>query len=114
MDSGTTIPLKMWIRLLSSSLRQPTDGERVDAWAVCTAQWRRSLPDLCAPVHSLPGYIECGVFLTSTHCLEEQHCPSVRHLGRGLNPMPFSVYQKLARQEICGSEFCTNAQRSLT
>ena len=105
MDVVSVAPLELLIRLLTSSLRQPTDGERVDAWAVSIAQWRRSIPDLRCAVSSLPGYIDCGVFLTSTHLVDE-HCVRVFVIWVAAEAMPFSVYQQLARQGVCGSDCC--------
>jgi hypothetical protein len=105
MDVLGAAPLELLIRLLSSSLRSPTDGERVDAWAVRIALWRGTIPDLRAPVNTLPGYVDCGVFASSAHLLGD-HSVRVYIIWLAAEAMPYTVYQQLARQGICDDTDC--------
>lgn len=100
MNSVGALPLSTFLQLLAASRpQQLTDGERVDLWAVRIALWRATIPDVCASVSSLPGYVNCGAFSSPSHRLIDYFVHAYV-IWIAPEPMPFSVYERLARRRI--------------
>ena len=78
--------------------RPLTDGERVDRWALRISDWSTTLADAKALISSLPEYVDCGV-LRSHRIIDYFVRAYVVFIAT--EPMPYSVYERLARRRVC-------------
>ena len=100
MNSVGDLSVSTLLQLLTIARPQKlTDGERVDMWAVRVAVWRATIPDVRVPVSSLPDYVDCGAFSLSSHRIADYFVQAYV-IWIAPEPMPFSVYERLARRRI--------------
>jgi hypothetical protein len=97
LSVATTELLLGLLAAAGTSPQALTDGQRLDLWAARIAVWRATLPDLHAPVSSLPHYINCGVFRSQCHTIVD-HYVRAYMIWVSPEPIPFSVYKHLARR----------------
>ena len=97
-----TRQVEVLLDLLLAQRRRLTSDERVDMWAVRIAQWRVTILNPCALVSTLPQYVNCGVFRSHriVDCFVRAYA-----IWIAPEPMPFSVYARLARRRMCNELF---------
>ena len=95
--AGLTVEL-LAMYSATTSPRTLSDAQTLDMWAIRVAAWQMTLPDLHAPVYSIPQYVNCGQYRAGSHILRDLYVRAFV-IWVSPEPMPFSVYQQLARQQ---------------